>query len=288
MRRQVEWVKERYARFKDTRPGRAIGRYSDERGNVLAGGIAYHGLISLAAGVVVLSTTAAVLVGSRPGWRDAVLRFLDRTVPGSVGEGSDGLISTTSLSSGAVTGLVGALALLLSLNRATRYVSALRAATQTMLGTESRSPLRSKAADLTALASLLGLALVAAGLQVAAGSASAWLGADGKVHRWLVLVVAVAVGLAVDATFVSLVFVLLGGAGRPYRRLLPVALAVAAAIGVLRAGSAVLLGTAVSNPVLAPFAAVVTVLVWVDVLARLVLLGAAWVGTGNRTNGVLD
>ncbi len=283
MRRRVEWVKDRIAWFKTTRAWAGIERYNDARGNVLAGGIAYHALISLAAAVVVLSTGAAVIVGSLPSWRDAVLRFLARTVPGAVGEGDNGLIGADSLSSGAgaVTGIVGLIALIVALNRATRYVSALRGASQTMLGTESKSVLHGKARDLTALVALLGLAVVAAGLQVAAGSASAWIGGDGEARTWLVRGAAFGVGLLADSAFVYMVLTVLGRAGRPYRRLLWTVLAVAVAIGLLRAASALLVNGAVSNPVLAPFAAVVAILVWVDLLARLVLLGAAWVGAGD-------
>lgn len=266
-------------RFEATRPGRAVERYSRGRGNVLAGGVAYSALLSVGAAVVVGSTVAAVAVGRAPSLRDALLRFLDRAIPGVVDTGtSDGLISASSLSASPVTGLVSVLAVIIGLNTATRYAGALRAATQTMLGNESRSPLHGKARDVVALAALGLTALLAAALQIAAASATAWLGADQAGRTWVVRAVAFTLVLGVDALFVFVALAVLGRAERPYRRLVPAAAAAAIGIAVLRSLSTLVLGASLGNPVLAPFAAVVTVLVWVDLVTRLVLLAAAWVG----------
>ncbi len=268
--------------FKATTAGRAMERYSHGRGNVLAGGVAYHALLSVGAAVVVASTVAALVVGRAPSLRDAFLRFLDRAIPGIVDTGAgDGLINASSLAASPVTGLVSALAVVIGLNTATRYAGALRAATQVMLGSESRSPLHGKGRDLLALGMLGLMALLAAVLQVTAASAAAWLGADQSGRTWAVRVVALVLVLAADALFVFVALAVLGGAGRPYRRLLPAVGAAAIGIAILRSLSALVLGASVGNPILAPFAAIIAVLVWVDLVTRLVLLAAAWVGAGR-------
>jgi len=266
-------------RFKATRPGRAVERYSRGRGNVLAGGVAYKALLSIGAAIVVGSTVAALVVGRAPSLRDALLRFLDRAIPGVVDTGtSDGLINASSLSASPVTGLVSVLAVIIGLGTATRYVGALRAATQAMLGSEPRSPIHGKARDIVALGVLGLTALVAAALQIAAASATAWLGADQPGRTWVVRVVAFVLVLAADAFFVFIALAVLGRAGRPHRRLFPAVAAAAIGIAVLRSLSTLVLGASVGNPILAPFAAVITVLVWVDLVTRLVLFAAAWVG----------
>lgn len=270
-------------RLRGSRPGRALRRFTEERGNLLTGGIAYAALMSLAAAVVVGSTVLALVVGNAPGMRDAVLRFLGRAVPGLAGT-EDALIDESALSASPVTGVVSAVALLVGLNTASRYVAALRGATQSMLGTESRSAVRGKARDLAALAALGSLAIVAAVAQVAAGTVLAWLGAPDDYRVALVGAAAAIISLAADLVFVMVVYRVLGGARDSWRRLLAVGAVVAGGIGALRLGSALLLGAAVSNPVLAPFAAVVAVLVWVDAVSRLVLLGAAWLGTGEEAS----
>jgi len=267
--------------FRRTRAGAAVQRYSELRGNVLAGGVAYHGLLSIGAAVVVGSTLAAVVVGRAPSLRDAMLRFLDRAIPGVVntGDGGSGLIDASSLTASPVTGLVSALALLVGLNTASRYAGALRGATQAMLGNEARSPLHGKARDAATLGILAAMALVAASVQIAAASVATWIGVENEGRTWLVRAVALVVTFAVDAAFVFVALALLGDAGRPFRRLVPAVAAAAAAIAVLRAASGLVLGASISNPVLAPFAAVIAVLVWVDVVTRIVLLSAAWVGS---------
>ena len=263
-----------------TRAGAAVRRYASLRGNVLAGGVAYNALLSIGAAVVVGSTVAAVVVGNAPALRDALLRFLDRAIPGvvRVGDGS-GLIDASSLASSPVTGVVSVIALLVGLNTAARYVGALRAATQAMLGNEARSPLHGKARDAAALALLALMALLAAAVQVAAASAAAWIGVESGGRTWLVRAVAVVATLAVDAAFVFVAMTVLGGAGRPFRRLLPPVAAAAVAIAVLRAASTLVLGASLGNPVLAPFAAVIAILVWVDLVTRIVLIAAAWIGS---------
>lgn len=277
--RLVSWVKGIAVRFKATRPGRAVERYSRGRGNVLAGGVAYNALVSVGAIVVVGSTAAAVIVGRAPSLRDALLRFLDRAIPGIVDTGtSDGLISASSLSASPATGLVSVLAVVVGLNTATRYAGALRAATQTMLGNEPRSPLSGKARDVVVLAVLGLTALLAATLQIAAATATTWLGADQEGRTWVVRAVAFVLVLGTDALFVFVALAVLGRAGRPYRRLIPAVATAAVGIAVLRSLSSLVLGASLGNPVLAPFAAVVAVLVWVDLVTRLVLLAAAWVG----------
>ncbi len=269
------------ARFKKTRPGRAVQRYSSHRGNVLAGGVAYNGLLSVAAAVVVGSTLAAVVVGRAPSLRDALLRFLGRTIPGIVkgADGGSGLIDASSLSAKPITSVVSLIALLIGLNTASRYVGALRAAMQVMLGHDAHSALRGKARDAVALGSLALMALLAASIQVAAASAATWIGADNGGRTVAVRVVAVVATLAVDGAFVFVAMTVLGGAGRPYRALLPAVGAAAVAIAVLRSVSSLVLGASISNPILAPFAAVIAILVWVDLVTRIVLLAAAWVGS---------
>lgn len=282
LRRLVTGARGILETFKATRAGLALERYSHGRGNVLAGGVAYNALLSVGAAVVVASTVAALVVGRAPSLRDAMLRFLDRAIPGIVDTGAgNGLIKASSLAVSPMTGLVSALAVVIGLNTVTRYAGALRAATRAMLGSESRSPLHGKSRDVLALGVLGLMALLAAVLQVVAASAAAWLGADQSGRAWAVRAVAFVLALAADALFVFVALAVLGGAGRPYRRLFPAIAAVAIAIAILRSLSTLVLGASIGNPILAPFAAVIMVLVWVDLVTRLVLLAAAWVGAGH-------
>lgn len=280
--RARDWATSQWERFERTRPGRAIKRYNDARGNVLAGGIAYHGLMSVAAGLVIASTVAALVVDSAPGVRSALIEFGNRAIPGLFGDGGPdggGLIDPANLEASSVTGLASAVALLVLLFSATRYFGSLRGGLRLMVGSEGGNPLTGKLRDFAAFAAMLLLPLIAAGLQVFVTSAASALGADSAQEAFWVRAAVVAVTLLTDAAFALVALILLGRAKGPWLRIAVVAVAAAVVIGAMRLASSQLLGSAGDNPLLAPFAGVVTVLVWVDLVSRVLLVSGAWIGS---------
>ncbi len=81
----------------------------------------------------------------------------------------------------------------------------------------------------------------------------------------------------VDAGIFVLVVVVLANQSPPRRDLLAGAVIAALGIGVVRfLGTSVVAGAASRNPLLASFAVVVTLLIWVNLIARIMLLAAAW------------
>ena len=123
--------------------------------------------------------------------------------------------------------------------------------------------------------------LVSAVLTTATTSAADWLltvAGWGAGAGWAVRVLGLAVSFVVDlGTFVLIVRVL-ANQSPPRRDLLVGGLIAATGIGVVRyLGTSVVAGAAHRNPLLASFAVVVTLLVWINLIARIVLLAAAWV-----------
>lgn len=272
------------ARFDRTRPGRTLARYGLYNGNVLAGGIAYYSLASIAAGIVIGATVASVLAGSAPSLRERILGFVGTLVPGIVGE--DGLVDTDAAFVTPVAGLVGLAALLALVNTATRFIGALRTGTRTMLGRGAGNALEAKARDLSALMAIAVIVVVGLALQVAGSAAAAWFADESDLTWltvWVVRVTAVAVGLIVDMLFVALALMVLGRAHAQWRRLWPVLLVAGVAIGVLRQASSAVVSGTVDNPVLGPFAAIVTLLAFVELTARVILYAAAWLGSRRMT-----
>ncbi|HEY0214815.1 MAG TPA: YhjD/YihY/BrkB family envelope integrity protein, partial [Cellulomonas sp.] len=85
------------------------------------------------------------------------------------------------------------------------------------------------------------------------------------------------VALAVDAATFLLIVIVLAGLRPPWRDLRQGALIAAVGLGVVRVlGTSVVAGSAGRNAVLASFAVIVTLLVWINLIARIVLLAAAW------------
>jgi membrane protein len=282
IRRALARAKHLKERLDGTHVGRALHRFSTQHGNVLAGGIAYHSLMSIAAGVVLAVTIASAVVGGTNRYRNALFEFLGSAVPGIVeGNGSEGLINPDSLRPTPITGIVGVIALVVLLNTATRYLAGLRAAERTMLGRAASSPLAGKLRDMVALVAIAVVVIVGAGLQVASSRAATAIGDVGApdgVSEWGIRGVATGVGFIADAAFVAVVLMVLGRAHA--RRLILVTTIVGAAlvIGVIRQLSSLLVAGVADNAVLAPFAAIITLLIFVDFVARILLIAGAWIG----------
>ena len=270
------------SRFDQTHTGRMIARYGEENGNVLAGGIAYYSLVSIAAGLVIGATIVSFLAQYIPGVRSKFFEVLGNALPGVVGSGTDALVSQNTTLATTTTGLVGLFALLLGANRAARFVGGLRAGVVTMLGRGAGNPLQGKLRDFIALVGIFLIALTGLAVQVVASKAASWLVSiigDGTVSEWVVRAPALVVGLVIDMLFVAMAIMVLGHARAPWRRLWPVLLVTATVIGALRIGSSALVGSAADNAVLASFAAVLTLLIFVDFTTRSILLSAAWIGS---------
>ena len=267
--------------FDRTRLGRTLSRYGLHNGGVLAGGIAYYSLVSIAAGLIIGATVISFLAQYVPWVRSAYFTLLENAVPGVVG-GSGALVSQNTTLANTATGIVGLFALLLGANRATAFVSGLRTGVATMLGRAASNPLTGKLRDFAALVAIAVIVIAGMALQVVASGAARWL-RDlinvSWVSVWLLRIPAVVVGLFVDMLFVAVAIVVLGHVRAPWRRLWPVLLVTAAVIGVLRLASSALVGSAASNAVLASIAAVITLLIFVDFTTRAILLAAAWLGS---------
>lgn len=271
------------ARFDATHLGRALRRFTVQNGNVLAGGVAYYSLASIAAGVVLAVTAASAVVGGNSRYRSTFFTFIGNALPGVIttDPSQPGLVDPGSLRPTPVTGVVGVVALFVLLNTATRFFSGLRAAELRMLGRAAGTPLTGKLRDFVALVSLAVIVLIGAGLQVVASRAARTIAGalgDGGVPEWVVRSSALFAGFVADGLFVAMVLLVLGRSRVAARILLPTIAGTALVIGALRALSSLLVGGAASNAVLAPFAAIVTILVFVDFVSRVLLLSGAWLG----------
>lgn len=283
---RVRWLLGRWRRYKSlfdrTRPGRMLARYGLHNGNVLAGGIAYYSLASIAAGLVISATLASLLAEVVPSLRMRILNLIGALVPGIVGK--DGLVDANASLVTPVAGLVGLFALVALVNTATRFVGALRTGTRTMLGRGAGNAFAAKARDLSALIAIAIIVIVGLALQVAGSRAATWVADQSHVawvSTWVVRAPAVAVGLVVDMLFVAVALVVLGRARAAWRRLWPVLLVAGIVIGALRQASSAIVASSVENPVLGPFAAIVTLLAFVELTGRVILYAAAWLGAGR-------
>ncbi|MFD2026078.1 YihY/virulence factor BrkB family protein [Promicromonospora aerolata] len=289
MKRLIELGQAAWARWEVTRAGRTLNRYNTAGGSVLCGGMAYAALFSLFAALTIGYTVFARALGGDLGLRDAVLAQIDTWVPGLVDTGEGGVLAPSDLvlSSGlSWTSIVAAVVLLWS---ATNFMGALRTSVRAMFDeTDGEgNPLTDRLRQLLGFA-LLGVGvLVTAAASVAVSTAVPWLlelvglgeGVGGMV-RGIGLVLTTLLDTVLVAAVIRYV-----GEVRPARRdLLIGSLGVGIVAGGLRfLGTEVIAGIATRNALLASFAVVVTLLLLVNLLARVLLVACAWMAVADRS-----
>ncbi|GEK22669.1 YihY/virulence factor BrkB family protein [Cellulomonas xylanilytica] len=271
-----------YRWWRHTRPGRASARFHARSGGVLAGGIAYAALFSVFAALALSYTVLITVLGDNVGLQERVLVAVDSTYPRLLDTGDgQGVLDPASLelpSSRTLTGVVAVVVLLLSaiaamtaLRRAVRAMFAARLTGNMMLG---------KARDLGGFVGMVLVVLVSALLTTGVGTVASWvldaLGWDG-LTTLVLQALGVLVAFLVDAAIFLLVVRVLAGEDPPRPDLLRGALLAATGLGIARMlGTAVIASSVSRNPLVTSVAVLVTVLVWVNVVARIVLLAAAW------------
>lgn len=281
----VERVQALLTWWKTTRLARALTRYGQANGALLCGGIAYSAIFSLVAGLTIGYTVFMRVLGSNEQLRDSVITSIDAALPGVLqtvpGESTSGLIDpdTLVLSTGlSVVSIVSVVVLLVS---AISCMGAIQVSVRSMFGLPAGggSAVQVKLRQLGGFV-VVGLSVLASAVVgIAVSSASTWaldlLGIDGG-SRFLLPLLGVVVSFAVDVGVFCLIVRVLAGVHPARADLLLGAVVAAVGFGVIRfLGTSVVAGGASHNPLLTSFAAVVTVLIWINLSARILLTAAA-------------
>jgi membrane protein len=280
-------------RWQDSRPGRAVGWYGARGGGQLSGGIAYSALFSLFALLTIGWTIFSSVLGVRGDLRDAVLAQMDVWIPGLVGYGDGDVIKPDALVLEQPLNVTGIVSLVVLLVSGTGVMGALRSSVRSMFGV----PAAAENAVQARLWQLTGFLVLGVGIVLSAATSIAARVVGAVVvdllggSRLVALGIAAGsalTGVVVDALIVAGVVVVVGGV-RPDRRrdLVLGCLAAGVVAGLLRwLGASVVVGTSGRNPLLTSFAALVTVLVLVNFVARVLLLVCAWMHDPPRVDEI--
>ncbi|MFL0411815.1 YihY/virulence factor BrkB family protein [Microbacterium paludicola] len=267
------------------KPVRAFLLYSEQQGALLAGAVTYRALFSIFAGVLLGFSVAAIWLVGQPELWQALLDSVDNVIPGLVGEG--GLIDADALKEPASFTLAGIISLLGLLMAAIGAVGALRTAIRMMAGTThaSGSPIVVILRDLL-FAVILGALLLGAAVTSFLGSAFVgtvldWIGA-GETGLSVVLTrsLTILVTLALDAIMIAVMFWMLSGVKAPPRAVWAGAIIGAIGLVALQQLSSLFVSGAGSNPLLASFASLIALLLWVNLSAQVILIAAAYIIVG--------
>ncbi|SNT16812.1 membrane protein [Micrococcales bacterium KH10] len=274
--------------WKASRGGRTMDRYNQAAGALLCGGIAYTAVFSIFAALVIGYTTVTMIVGNNDELKDQMLSGVDQFIPGLVDTGSGGALTPEQLMLTTGRGLTSIIAAAVLLWSAISFMGGLRTAVQTVLHTEpvSENAVIGKLKDLGGYVVLFAAVLLTSALSWTMSLAGSWLSErlGSTALTTAANVVGIALIIIVDIAVFSYVMVVLGRVKPKRKDLIIAGFAVGLVIEALRlAGTQIVTGSASKNALLASFAVIVTLLLVVNLVARVALMAAAWLAEGEIT-----
>lgn len=279
-------------RARDGRPGfdhlvRAYQRYSADAGDRQAAAVTFFGFLSF----FPLLALAASILGYALGDEavGTVVRQVNAYAPGLADQLMLRDLLTDNRKAGAA-GLIGLVGLLYS---GLGWVDALREAIRTMWhhNVKAGNLVVKKLKDIVVLAGLGATVVVSVGVSAVAGaftgSALRLVGLqDSGPAAVLTSIVGVALGLLASTLLFLYLFWRLPRVTTPLRRILRGAVLAAVLFEVLKQVGAVYIARTTANPLYGTFAVIVGLLVWINLVSRLLLLCAAWTVTAPYDSDV--
>lgn len=277
----MQTLKRWWAQAQQTHLWRAWKRYGDRRGNVLAGGVGYFAFFSIFPALLLAFTIFGFVLQGQPQLLADLRDYVSEFLPGFVKspDNPDGIITlepptNVALTVGTVVSMVGLLIAGLG------WLGALREGIRAIFGVDGEpgNPVTTKLRDLLVMV-VLGVGIVvSAAVGAIAGAAAGWLaglvglGSQG----WPLTLVSLLVGVVLDGAIIALILRALAGVELPWPALRSAALFGGIALTLLKKFGTVLLASTTDNPLFASFVLVVGLLVWLNLMSRIVLVSAAW------------
>jgi membrane protein len=284
--RMTRWVKA----FK---PYRVYINFSHSDGNLRAAGMGFQALFAIFAAIWVGFSVAGLWLASNQELLDALIQIINRAVPGLIGP--DGIIQPEDFASTTTTfGWTGAIALIGLLWTAIGWLYYTRQAVRAIFGLsrDTTNYVLQKIRDL-GLALAFGVVLIISGILTILSTQAltfllVLLGLDqdsfwtNATARFSALIVSLLLNVFVLASM----FRVMSRVVIPWRNLLFGSLLGSAALSGLSALAGLLLGTANKNPLLATFTVFVGLLVWFNLVSRVMLLAGSWIAVGMFDRGI--
>ena len=262
---------------------RAVDRNSEVLGGQLAAAITYYGFLSFFPLIALAFSLVGYIADDFPGAQDAVTSTVESAFPSLVGSGQGQLDIQDVIDARKGAGIIGLVGLLYA---GLGWLDAVRDALRRVFGVDGAQPslVRRKLVDVVVLsmlgASLLGSIIVSSVATAATTYVLDLVSLERSPAATAVLkVLSVSTALAVDFVIVAILLSRLSGARLPWRRVRSGALLGAAGFEVLKLLGTFLVGRTAENPVYATFGVVVGLLVWMNIVSRLLVLTACWAAT---------
>ena len=265
----IERVKALVAAGRRTRVGRTLIRYGTARGALMAGGIAYTGMFSVFAVLVIGVSMLMAMLGNRPTLRAAVVDSINSLLPGVIDTGNgQGLVSVEQLTLTSALNLGSVVAAGALIYSVISLMGTLKIALRAMFGLVNpvMRPMIGQ------LANIAGFLVIVAGVLVTAVASVVTTTLSGNVGRALGL----PDSLTGTGAWLTTLLITICGVRPPRRDLTLGCMLGAFALGVLRQVGTGAVSSVSRNPLLASFAAIAVLVLWLHLTSRTVLLMAAW------------
>ena len=274
---------------------RVFAQYSNRRGPILSGGLAFQAIFAVFAGLWVSFSVAGIIVQSTPELRDALFAVINQSVPGLIDDGSgDGAIKKEDLLSTSALTWTGAVALGGLLLTALGWIASGRDAVRTMfsLAPDALNFLLLKLKDFGLAIGFGVILIISAALSLGSTAALNWaldllgISDNASVSELSARVVGLLLAFVIDVLTLGLFYRIVADVPIPVRQLVPGAVLGGLALGVLKALGSALLGGATSNPLLAGFAVIIGLLIWFNLICQVILFFASWIAIGLQDRGL--
>ena len=270
-----------FSRLRNGKPWRAWRRYSEARGNVLAAGVGYFAFFSVFPAVALSFSVFGFFLRGHLELLGSITDQLNQNLPGFIQDAQHpkGLIPVQTPDAGVLT-ITGVLAFVTLVLAGLGWLGAAREGVRAVFGVKGSGGnlITNKVRDLGLLFSLgLGIALSAV-LTTTVAAAASWI-ADRIAmsgHGWILILSGLVVGVIADTALMMVLLRVLSRVPSQWRDLLQGAFVGGVGLGLLKLSAATLLPRVTGNPLFASIAIVVGLLFWLNLIARLTLISAAW------------
>ncbi|WP_067198613.1 YihY/virulence factor BrkB family protein [Microbacterium sp. XT11] len=270
------------------RPVRAALLYTERRGPMLADSVTYRALFSVFAGVLLGFSVAALWLSGDPVAWKAIVAAVENAVPGLLGD--DGVVDPSDLRQPLSLSIAGAVSSIGLIGAALGAIGSLRTAVRVIVGTAHDDVLWVWVVLRNLLLAIgIGASFVlSAFLTIAGRIGIRWLASligldeDSALAEWSVRLLSLVLVFALDTALIAAVFRLLSGLSVSARTLWTGAIIGGAGLLVLQELSGLFVGGASSNPLLASFASLLALLIWLNFSAQVMLFACAYIATAHE------
>jgi len=260
---------------------RTVQRFGEVKGGRIAAAVTYTGFLAVFPLFALAFAVFGVLLSRYPALMSSAERSLSNDFPGLVG-GKHGLDLNSIAHHAGTVGLLGLLGLIFT---GLNWVDALRSAERAVhkRRQEPNNFVVRRLLDLGMLAGLGGIALASVAITTLSAGMSdrvaGWFGSTPELGGWLVAGSGLVVSLLLDVLLFGYLLIGLPRLGMPWRDTLGAAVLGAIGFELLKQVGTWYVGRTTHNALYGTFAIAIGLLLWVNLVTRLLLYCSAWLAT---------